>query len=574
MPRHHAKKVNKFVTLAVSVLVALNGGVSYAYGLWAPLLKRHGLDQRDVAILGGSFNVRYYETIEYSTYGRRAHPLTPVSCPCLVAAHTGFGAYSSFIAGILYDKMERRQHVGPRLTLLVGCLVSSVGFFLLQQAISSETPVPFPLLVCAAIVAGNGCTYFDVSPISTNIRNFPTTRGWVIGIIKSSIGLSGGLYSIVFFQGMFHGDSAAFLRFLCWGPSTLVLFCVPFVNYVPYRQESERCARTNARRFQCAVVVIGVLALYVMGVSMVRGMMDVTPHLQGVLAVGALVFLMPLFGITFDSGGLFAKEEEEEEVGEEVEAGAGAEVEVEAGADEHEGDEGVETALLAPDDEANASSHSLRHCLLASPEFYMLGAATGIGIGSGLTFLNNSPQIVGSLGGSGQEQTIVVAFFSCASCFGRLGFGAASETVTRRYKISRVWFLILAAAGSALVFSMLSVECLASPTALYPLSLISGLFFGGHWAVMPNLASDLHGLTSFASIYSVLQLFGGVIAYVLATYVGQSYDAIGRAQGDPPGKCIGPQCFTGSFRKISALCFLGFVLSVALWRRTRFSRRL
>ena len=58
MPRHHAKKVNKFVTLAVSVLVALNGGVSYAYGLWAPLLKRHGLDQRDVAILGGSFNVQ------------------------------------------------------------------------------------------------------------------------------------------------------------------------------------------------------------------------------------------------------------------------------------------------------------------------------------------------------------------------------------------------------------------------------------------------------------------------------------------------------------------------------------
>jgi hypothetical protein len=76
MPRHYAKKVNKFVTLAVSVLVALNGGVSYAYGLWAPLLKRHGLDQRDVAILGGSFNVRYYETnpVRTDAAHTRSHP--------------------------------------------------------------------------------------------------------------------------------------------------------------------------------------------------------------------------------------------------------------------------------------------------------------------------------------------------------------------------------------------------------------------------------------------------------------------------------------------------------------------
>lgn len=568
--RYHRPKVNKLVSLAFSVIVALNGGVSYAYGLWAPLLKRHGLDQRDVAILGGT-SIRIHNLRDCKT----AHSW---SCSRhVVAAHAGFGAYSSFIAGLLYDRLERRQHVGPRLTLLVGCVVSSVGFFMLHRAISSETPVSFAVLVCVAILAGNGCTYFDVSPMSTNVRNFASERGWVIGIIKSSIGLSGGLYSIVFFQGLFHGDSAAFLRFLSWGPSALVLCCVPFVNYVPYLQESERCERTNTRRFQCAVVVIGVLALYVMGVSLVSGMMDVTPHLQGVFAVGAVIVLLPLFGITFDSGGLFAKEAD------------------------MAGNEGVEAALLSPDGLCNAgsgieqegdaewdgsdddntmrthkqldvrASHSLQQCLCASPEFYLLGAATGIGIASGLTFLNNSPQIVGSLGGSGQEQTIVVAFFSCASCFGRLGFGAASEMVTQRYKLSRAWFLMLAGAGSALVYTLLSMEFFVSPMMLYPLSLISGLFFGGHWAVMPNLASELHGLTSFASIYSVLQLFPGVIAYLLGTYVGQSYDSIGRAQGDPPGQCTGPHCFAGSFRTISVLSFVGLALSVTLWHRT--SRR-
>ncbi len=358
-----------------------------------------------------------------------------------------------------------------------------------------------------------------------------------------------------------------------------VLLCTPFVNYVPYRQESERCDRTNTRRFQCAVVVIGVLSLYVMGVSLVSGMMDVTSHLQGVFAVGAVILLLPLFGITFDSGGLFATELSSLVDDEGIEAalsphhgsdaaGSGDEL----SDDEGHGSSGVHTLGSREQLVSADPSHTLGHCLRASPDFYLLGAATGIGIASGLTFLNNSPQIVGSLGGTVQEQTVVVAFFSCSSCFGRLGFGAASETMTRQYALSRTWFLVIAAAGSALVFTLLS--SLAAPLMLYPMSLISGLVFGGHWAMLPSLASELHGLTNFASIYSVLQLFPGVIAYLLGTYVGQAYDATGKAQGDPPGECIGVRCFAGSFRTISILTYVGVALSVALWHRTgRLNRR-
>ena len=492
--------------------------------------------------------------------------------------------------------------MGPRLTLLVGCLVSCVGFHVLYRAITSETPVSFSLLVFVAILAGNGCTWFDVSPMSTNVRNFPTERGWVIGIIKSSIGLSGGLYSIVFFQGLFHGDAAGFLRFLSWGPSLVVLLCTPFVNYVPYVQESERCDHMNTRRFQSAVGVIGALSLYVMGVSLVSGLMEVTPHMQGMFALGAVVFLLPLFGITFDSGGLFATErvglggdgvvdpEVDVEVEEALLAGGGEDPGARRG--RVEGDDGI----LFDEDGRGAygegyegegddmddvetreqrrllnvyPSHTLRQCLCSSVEFYLLGISTGIGIGSGLSFLNNSPQLVGSLGGSLEEQTVVVAFFSCSSCLGRLIFGAVSESVMQRLAISRVWFLIIAALGSTVVYSLLSVRRLASPLMLYPLSLMSGLVFGGHWAMLPSLASELHGLSSFASIYSVLQLFPGVIAYVLGSFVGARYDSIGRAHGDPVNDCIGSDCFSGSFRTIALLSACGLALSVGLWHRTK-----
>ena len=264
------------------------------------MLKSRGYDQHDLAKLG--------------------------------AAHTGFGAYSSFIAGLLYDSLERRQHVGPRLTLLIGCIVSSVGFSSLYLAVTSSSPDPpsLPLLLFLAVLAGNGCTWFDVSPMSTNLRNFPTDRGSVVGIIKSCIGLCGGLYSIVFYQGWCGGDAARFLRFLGYGPSLVVLACVPFVNYVPFVQEGEGWGQEgeDGRRFRIASGLIGVLTTYVLVVSLVDGSegsggsggSEGSGHLQGVFAVGAVLLLVPMLSIVYDSGGVFATRavEDGEGDGEEV----------------------------------------------------------------------------------------------------------------------------------------------------------------------------------------------------------------------------------------------------------------
>ena len=262
---------------------------------------RHGLDQKDVAKLG--------------------------------AAHTGFGAYSSFIAGLLYDSLERRHHVGPRLTLLIGCVISSIGFYSLYLGVAQASgPLPFSALAALAVLAGNGCTWFDVSPMSTNLRNFPTGRGSVVGIIKSCIGLCGGLYSIVFYQGLCGGSAEAFLKFLSYGPSLVVLACIPFVNYVPWVQESERVDHVNVQRFMIAIWLIALLTGYVLFVSLVGGLLDVTVHMQRVFAAGAVILLLPLGGIVWDSGGLFAER-----------------ANVVAGVD---GMDGVEVGLLLADDDA------------------------------------------------------------------------------------------------------------------------------------------------------------------------------------------------------------------------------
>ena len=570
----HSLAHSQFYTLFVSIIIALNGGASYCFSLWSPLLKSRGYDQHDLAKLG--------------------------------AAHTGFGAYSSFIAGLLYDSLERRQHVGPRLTLLIGCILSSVGFSSLYLAVTSSSPDPpsLPLLLFLAVLAGNGCTWFDVSPMSTNLRNFPTARGSVVGIIKSCIGLCGGLYSIVFYQGWCGGDAARFLRFLGYGPSLVVLACVPFVNYVPFVQEGEGWGQEgeDGRRFRIASGLIGVTTAYVLVVSLVgggSGGSGGSGHLQGVFAVGALLLLVPMLSIVYDSGGLFATREVEDDGegdGEEARLLAGdgddgGDDEVDDGEDDDDDDDDDDldgttdlrsmmspshalTPVRAPAIVLSLSvimdyispSLTLAECW-ADANFYILASVTGIGIAAGLSFLNNSPQLVGAWGGSDAEKTVVVAFFSCASCMGRLLFGAVSEHAMQVHRVSRVVFLIIAAVAATCVYLSLSFESLASPGMLYPLSLLSGLTFGGHWACLPSLASELFGLRSFASIYSVLQLSPGVGAYVLGAYVGGRYDAVGKAHGDASG-CVGADCFASSFRTIAMLSGLGVAGAIVLWRRT------
>lgn len=137
------------------------------------------------------------------------------------------------------------------------------------------------------------------------------------------------------------------------------------------------------------------------------------------------------------------------------------------------------------------------------------------------------------------------------------------------HRISRCWFLVGAAVAATCTYALLSFESIASPTTLYPLSLLSGLTFGGHWSMLPSLASELFGLSSFASIYSVLQLFPGLGAYVLGSYVGERYDAVGKGHGDQTGDCVGADCFAGAFRTITVLSGIGVVGAVVLYRRTR-----
>eukprot|EP00798_Chlamydomonas_sp_ICE-L_P030441 gene30441-35451_t len=98
---------------------------------------------------------------------------------------------------------------------------------------------------------------------------------------------------------------------------------------------------------------------------------------------------------------------------------------------------------------------------------------------------------------------------------GRLLNGYISEYFLHKHGTNRTNFL----SAVAILMTMVAAAglCISDKGDLYSMSLLGGLAFGGFWSVIPAIVSDLFGLASFASNYTVLQLAPACGGYILAT---------------------------------------------------------
>ena len=571
MPRHYLPKINKYVTFASSLPVAFSAGLSYLFGIWSPAIKdAYILSEGDLQI---------------------------------IAAVGNLGGYSSIISGLVYDCLEHRHHVGPRLSLIMGCLTTFLGFFGLWAAVTKRFIANTWQLAAMAALAGNGGTWFDTCCLATNLRNFPAQRGPVVGIIKAGVGLSASIYSAVYL-GAFQPRIDTFLLFLAMTPATIGLLAVPLMNYVPYVQRSEleggyRVFSPEGRQL-LALQSVGALALYLMATALAAAFGVTSKEARLLMALGVLLLLSPLLLVPIGSGGLFAIragvmvraptdlcfEEVNSITGGEVEDRGDAERDSSslrqsllenAGEQPTASSERNQTPGGAPNLENGSTatlssplltplmpSYSVSQCFKL-PEFYMLAFIAGIGVGCGLVFLNNTASLVSSLSGPPEARSVLISLFGVTSCIGRLMFGILPEKALHLYGVPRPAFLV--GSGFFMSATLLGIAVAELPV-LYALAVCAGLSFGAHWSLLPSLSSEIFGLDSFASIYTILQLAPAGAVLLGAGLVSSAYEAAGRKHGDPEGTCIGPDCFRVTFLVMAGLAACAGCVSIWLMVRT------
>ena len=249
---------------------------------------------------------------------------------------------------------------------------------------------------------------------------------------------------------------------------------------------------------------------------------------------------------------------------------------------------------------ARGEDHSVWQAL-HNGDFWLLVAIAGIGLGSGLTAMDNVGQVGVSLGYSEATINSFVSLTSIWNFLGRLGAGALSESCLHQFGIPRPMFIMVALMALAMGHTIMA---LALPGAVYIGSVMIGLSFGAHWSLIPAATSELFGLKNFGTMLNAVTMASPVGSYLLSVRLaGFIYDA--EAQKQNPRKlnfglqgllhrsrgwmsslngnvlapahennkevltCKGAVCFRLTFFVMAGICVVGCCLSALLLARTR-----
>ncbi|KAJ0110731.1 hypothetical protein Patl1_03048 [Pistacia atlantica] len=221
---------------------------------------------------------------------------------------------------------------------------------------------------------------------------------------------------------------------------------------------------------------------------------------------------------------------------------------------------------------------------LIKADFWLIFFSLLLGSGSGLTVIDNLGQMSQSLGYDNTH--IFVCMISIWNFLGRVGGGYFSEIIVRDHAYPRP----VAMAVAQFVMSIGHIFfAMGWPGAMYIGTLLIGLGYGAHWAIVPAAASELFGLKKFGALYNFLTLanpagslvFSGIIASSIYDHEAEKQHQphhhlqnggsifAGMLRVDEPLKCEGSICFFLTSMIMSGFCIIAVVLSLILVHRTK-----
>lgn len=497
------------------------------------------------------------------------------------------GGNVGIISGLLIDLTS------AWFVLLVGGLLHFCFYFLLFLSATGRI-TPSYWQMCGIIMLGtNGATWFNTAVLVTCMRNFPSDRGVVVGLLKGFIGLSGAIFTQVY-TAVYAPYTGPFLL-LCATVPPLVAMVSMFVIRpveVPRRKDE-----SDKSRFSFLYIVGVVLAFYLMAVILIQDSFMISKTISRffmavMLMILFLPGLIPLSAgapykgysalpteatiVTSPAADRVTPKQQLTERKPLLQHKATSSIDVPARTMDRFLDASKSRNSDTPSKITVKLGHD--HTLLqaaSTQDYWLLFFAMGCGTGSGLTAINNLAQMAESLGS--RSVGAFVALVSVWNFLGRLGSGYVSEYYMKQHATPRPVFLFCVQAVMACAHLLFASSV---PTMLYLASILVGLAHGAHWTLMVATSSELFGLKNFGALYNTLSISATVGSYLLSVKLaGYIYDqqvasllAAAVAEGQVltgPQKCVGPQCFRSTFLVMASVCGFGCLALIRLIARTR-----
>ncbi|CAL5027854.1 unnamed protein product [Urochloa decumbens] len=568
---------NRWLVFVAAMWVQSMAGTTYMFGAISPVLKdRLGYDQRQLAALGVAKNV---------------------------------GGCLGLLAGALSAARP------AWLLLLVGAAQNFLGYGGLWLVAAGHAP-PLPLwLMCVVIFVGtNGQTYFITASLVTTIQNFPKSRGPTVGILKGFMGLTSAILTQAF-AVMHTPDHATLIFMIAVGPS-LVAIGLMFVIRPVGGHRQVRPSDKNSFMFIYAVCLL--LASYLVGAMLIQDFLE--PSYDVVIFLTVILFILLISPIAIPVLLSFTVEKAEHTIEEallseslagEASTSQEKEDEPEVFLSEVEEEKPKDTDTLPPSERRKriaelqaklvqaaarggvrikrrphrGDNFTLMQAFLKA-DFWIIWLSLLLGSGSGLTVIDNLGQM--SQASGFKNAHIFVSLMSIWNFLGRVGGGYFSEIIVRERTYPRhiaLTFAQIVMAAGHFLFAM------AWPGTMYIASLLVGLAYGAHWAIVPAAVSELFGVKHFGAMYNFLILANPTGSFIFSgLIVSNIYDYEAEKQAhqhqmsallspqllrtmsflaDGPLKCEGPSCFFVSSLIMSVFCVIGAGLSLLVVHRTK-----
>ncbi|CAI5992964.1 unnamed protein product [Closterium sp. NIES-64] len=189
--------------------------------------------------------------------------------------------------------------------VLVGSLHYLVGFSgLFAVATQRILPLPFWQMCGLMLMGSQGTAWFNTAVLVTCVRNFPRSRGSVVGLLKGVVGLSGAIFTQVY-AALIAPDQAAYLGFIAIVPPLVSLPAMTFLR--PSKRlraghctahETERDVRRReeheAQTLHTFLVIALGLAAYLLLAMLLHDSNSSQQFNRGILAGMVSFLLLPL----------------------------------------------------------------------------------------------------------------------------------------------------------------------------------------------------------------------------------------------------------------------------------------
>jgi hypothetical protein len=460
----------------------------------------------------------------------------------------------------------------PYVVLAMGSVLNFFGYFMIWLAVTKKISKPKVWQMCLYICIGaNSQSFSNTGSLVTCVKNFPETRGVVLGILKGFVGLSGAiitqLYSAIYFN-----DPKALILLIAWLPAAISFLFLRTVRYMkPVRQTNELSVF-----YKFLYISLSLAGFLLVMIILQNKLVFKQSEYIGSASVVLILLFLPIAVVFVEQKKIYTSQKlafvDPFSVKIVTDQGAKNSATNNAMVSVEEKETRWWQNIFSPPEKGE--DFTILQALFSIDMILLFFAGT-CGVGGTLTAIDNLGQIGTSLGYPKKSISTFVSLVSIWNYLGRVFSGFVSEHVLTKYKFPRPLMLTLTLFLSCVGHLLIAFDV---QNGLYFASIIIGFCFGAQWPLVFAIISELFGLKYYSTLYN----FGGVASpiglYFLNVRVtGHLYDKEAKRQLDAKGvqrhlgeelNCVGASCYKLSFIIITAATLIGAFVSLILVART------